>query len=93
MSLDHEFFQKKDLYQLMKYLKQYWHSDWDFFPFTEKYYRICKQIFVKCFCAKKGGNFATDAFKIIEVIKQLKSRDLEIDERFVFKSNFDTEIK
>ena len=42
---------------------------------------------------KKGGNFATDAFKIIEVIKQLKSRDLEIDERFVFKSNFDTEIK
>ena len=93
MSLDHEFFQKKDLYQIMKSLKQYWHSNWDILPFTEKYYRICKQIFVKRFCAKKGGNFANDAFKIIEVIKQLKSRDLEIDELFVFRSNIDIEIK
>ena len=92
MSLDHEFFQKKDLYQLMKYLKQYWHSDCDIIPFTEKYYRICKQIFVKRFCAKKGGNFANDAFKIIEVIKQPRSRDLEIDELFVFKSKLVIEI-
>ena len=87
------FSKKKDLYQIMKYLKQYWHSDWDILPFIEKYYRICKQIFVKRFCAKKGGNFANDAFKIIEVIKQLKSRDLEIDELFVFRSNIDIEIK
>ena len=58
MSLNHEFFQKKDLYELMKYLKQYWN------PFTEKYYRICKQIFVKRFCAKKGGNFANYALKL-----------------------------
>ena len=36
MSLNHEFFQKKDLYELMKYLQQYWHSDWDVLPFTEK---------------------------------------------------------
>ena len=79
MSLDHEFFQKKDHYQIMKSLKQYWHSNWDILPFTEKYYRICKQIFVKRFCAKKGGNFANDAFKIIEITKQLESRDLEIE--------------
>ena len=70
MSLDHEFFQKKDLYQIIKYLKQYWHSDWGIFPFTEKYYRICKQTFVKRFYAKKGGSFANDTYKIIEVIKQ-----------------------
>ena len=92
MSLDHEFFQKKDLYQIINYLKQYWHSDWDIFPFTEKYCRICKQIFAKRFCAKKGGNFAIDPFKIIEVIKQLKSRDLEIEELFVFKSKIVIEI-
>ena len=70
MSLDHEFFQKKDLYQIIKYLKQYWHSDWGIFPFTEKYYIICKQTFVKRFCEKKGGSFANDTYKIIEVIKQ-----------------------
>ena len=67
----------------MKYLQQYWHSDWDISPFAEKDYGICKQIFVKRFCGKKGGNFANDAFKIIEVIKQLKWRDLEINELFV----------
>ena len=77
MSLNHEFFQKKDRYKLIEYLQQYWHSDWDILSFTEKYYRIFKQIFVKRFCAKKGGNFANDAFTIIEVIKQ--PRDLEID--------------
>ena len=53
MSLNHDFFQKKDLYEFMKYLQQYWHSDWDIISFTEKYYRICKKIFVKRFCAKK----------------------------------------
>ena len=72
----------------MKHLKQ----QWDSVPFTEKYYRICKQIFVKLFCAKKGGNFANDACKIIEVIKQSRLRDLEIDELFVFKSIIDIEI-
>ena len=83
MSLDHEFFQKNFFYQITKYLQQYWYSDWDIFPFTEKDYGICKQIFVKRFCGEKGGNFANDAFKIIEVIKQLKWRDLEINELFV----------
>ena len=60
--------------------------DRDIIPFIEKYYRNCKQLFVKRFCAKKGGNFADDAFKIIEVIKQQRSRDLEINELFAFKS-------
>ena len=60
--------------------------DRDIITFIEKYYRICKQLFVKRFCAKKGGNFANDAFKIIEVIKQQRSRDLEINELFTFKS-------
>ena len=87
------FSKKKDLYQTMKYLKQYWHYNWDILPVTEKYYRICKQIFVKRFCAKKGGNFANDAFKIIEVIKQPELRDVEIDKLLVFKSNIDIEIK
>ena len=76
----------------MKYLQQCWHSDWDIPPFTEKYYRTCKQIFVKRFCEKKGGSFANDTFKIIEVIKQPRSRDLEIDELFVFKSKLVIEI-
>ena len=66
--------------------------DQDIIPFTETYYRICKQIFVKHFCAKKGGNFANDAFKIIEVIKQPRSRDWEINEFSVFKSKLVIEI-
>ena len=51
-----------------------------------------KQIFVKRFCAKKSGNFANEAFKIMEVIKQPRLRDLEIDELFAFKSKLVIEI-
>ena len=88
MSLYHEFFQKKEslwINEIFTTILAFW------LGYSSIYAKVLQNLqtdFCQRFCAKNGGNFAIKQ----EVIKQPRSRDLEIDELFVFKSKLVIEI-
>ena len=47
--LDYQNFKEFKLEKLVSLIRQNFHSDWKKFPYTEKYYHGCGQVFVKKF--------------------------------------------
>ena len=49
-----EHFEKKSLFGLLKSIRQNYNAKLDLLPFTQKYYLLSKQCFVKNFCCADG---------------------------------------
>ena len=76
--LDTEFFQRKNLIDLVRIIVTNYVCDWEVLPFAQNYYGLAKQIFVKKIC--QTGHSACLAFEYINCIKKLhKSNYMELE--------------
>ena len=66
-----EHFEKKSLFGLLKSIRQNYNAKWDLLPFTQKYYLLSKQCFVRNFC-RAGGCFC-EAIKYIGKVRKKKN--------------------
>ena len=66
-----EHFEKKSLFGLLKSIRQNYNAKWDLLPFTQKYYLLSKQCFVRNFC--HAGCCSCDALKYIEKARKKKN--------------------
>ena len=62
--LEMEHFEKKYLFSLLKSVRQNHNAKWHLIPFTQKYYLLSKQCFVRTFC--RAGSCLCDALKYQE---------------------------
>ena len=63
--LEMEHFEKKKyLFSLLKSIRQSHNAKWHLIPFTQKYYLLSKQCFIRTFC--RAGSCLCDALKYIE---------------------------
>ena len=67
--LDQEFFERKNLVQLIKLIAANYASNWQQLPFTQKYYGLARQVFVRKFC--ETGHSSCLAMDYVEIIKPL----------------------
>ena len=58
-----EHFEKKSLFGLLKSIRQNYNAKWDLLPFTQKYYLLSKQCFVRNFCRAGGCSIINKAIK------------------------------
>ena len=66
-----EHFEKKSLFGLLKSIRQNYNAKWDLLPFTQKYYLLSKQCFVRNFCC--AGGCSCEALKYIEKARKKKN--------------------
>ena len=66
-----EHFEKKSLFGLLKSIRQNYNAKWDLLPFTQKYYLLSKQCFVRNFC--RAGGCSCEALKYIEKARKKKN--------------------
>ena len=66
-----EHFEKKSLFGLLKSIRQSFNAKWDLLPFTQKYYLLSKQRFVRNFC--RAGGCSCEAIKYIEKARKKKN--------------------
>ena len=66
--LEMEHFEKNYLFSLLKSVRQNHNAKWHLIPFTQKYYLLSKQCFVRTFCY--AGSCLCDALKYQESNKK-----------------------
>ena len=71
-----EHFEKKSLFGLLKSIRQNFNAKWDLLPFTQKYYLLSKQCFVRNFC--RAGGCSCEVLKYInKAIKKKNGEELK----------------
>ena len=66
-----EHFERKSLFGLLKSIKQNFNAKQDLLPFTQKYYLLSKQCFVRNFC--RVGGCSCEALKYIKKARKEKN--------------------
>ena len=67
MPLNQEFFERKNLVQLIWLIAENYASNWQQLPFTQKYYALARHVFVRKFCER--GHSSCLAMDYMERIK------------------------
>ena len=73
--LEMEHFENKSLFSLLKSVRQNHNAKWHLIPFTQKYYLLSKQCFIRTFC--RAGSCLCDALKYIEKATTKNGKELK----------------